>query len=471
MGDPGGEASDGFQFFRFDQLELHAAEVLKGLPQPLFLFLELTVGAEKIFLGEFAFGDIAADADQAPDLLSLAPEGDLGGEAPGFFSVGQGGFFLDINQGLALSKEVKIVFVKAFGDVFGEEVVGGFAIEVFFGGEAGGLKVSGVADEVMTFFVFDEDFVGQVVDDGFEEVVFLLKFFLHVDDLGDVARDAHGSDDLFIGVANGDFGGIDPTDAAIGEGFFFDFGKKGLAALEDFFFVVEGRLGVFLGKEVEVGPPDRVIGVGKAEGLGEGAIDADEAAAVVFKINAVRDVVGKEMKEFDLLAEVSVPILAGMQEVNRLLQDGGRGEGVFEPVLDPTGGRFKDPGRRGFPADEEEGSAKVDGSEALQKIGLKFFRQGAEEENAGGRIFGRQAQVWGEGFFGIVAGGQGAGAAAREAFAHPFATFAEDLLIAADEEEEALRGDQDLAFQQFPREVGELVGGESGHGEGAFKLN
>ncbi len=104
---------------------------------------------------------------------------------------------------------------------------------------------------------------------------------------GDVTRHAEGADDLTLLVAQRHLGRRGPGFAAVGPRLLFHHVHERFGGADDALFVVESLLGV-LGQEViEVGLAGGLLRVLDAVPLGQGVVDADEAALEVLEVDAV----------------------------------------------------------------------------------------------------------------------------------------------------------------------------------------
>jgi hypothetical protein len=93
-----------------------------------------------------------------------------------------------------------------------------------------------------------------------QQFLFVSEFALGLLDGGDVLGEAEGADDLAALVAQRHLAGEDPHDFALLPDFAFDFADDGFTGADDFLLVLEGRPGVFLGVEIEIGFADQFLG-------------------------------------------------------------------------------------------------------------------------------------------------------------------------------------------------------------------
>src|SRR5262252_9399845 len=122
--------------------------------------------------------------------------------------------------------------------------------------------------------------------------------------LGDVARDAERPDDVSAAVAQGKLGRRDPADVAVRARLLLLDVHHRLSGADDLLLVAARLRRVFLGEEVEVGPPDRQRRVRDAEAHRRVTVDARETALPILEIDAVGDVVHQRLQEVDLLLKL-----------------------------------------------------------------------------------------------------------------------------------------------------------------------
>ncbi len=101
--------------------------------------------------------DIAGDADEAGDDAVGVAEGEFGGEAPAALAVGVPMEFELVADGAAAAEDFGVLGVEAGGEVWGEDVVDGFAEEVAALAEAGAAEEGAVYGGVAAGGVFDEE--------------------------------------------------------------------------------------------------------------------------------------------------------------------------------------------------------------------------------------------------------------------------------------------------------------------------
>ena len=132
----------------------------------------------------------------------------------------------------------------------------------------------------------------------------VLKLLFRLLALGDVARDAVGSHDGPLPIAQRKLRGRDPANVAVRPDLLLLDVHQRLPGPDDLLLVAEGLLGVLRGEDVEVGPAHRQRGARQPEAHGRVAIDAREAAVAILEVDAVGDVVHQRLQQEDLVLKV-----------------------------------------------------------------------------------------------------------------------------------------------------------------------
>ena len=140
---------------------------------------------------------------------------------------------------------------------------------------------------------------------------------------GDVPGDAEGADDAAVLVAERHLGRRDPGDLAAAPGLLLLLADHGLLGLHDGPLVVPRLAGVLLGEEVEIRLAHHLGRVAQAEPVGQGLVDADEAALGILEVDRVRDGVHERVEQVTFLADRLLRLLA-LHELAELAADGGQ---------------------------------------------------------------------------------------------------------------------------------------------------
>ncbi len=139
----------------------------------------------------FAFGDVAAEADQSHDFPLGVAQRNFGGGNPDAVASRVNRLALLADEGLAGYHNRPVVGVELGGQLRREAVKGGLADQVFGAFDAHRSGMGGVADDEAAFRVLDEDVVGQRVNQRAQQIAFVCKRSLRLSQLGHIH---HGAD-------------------------------------------------------------------------------------------------------------------------------------------------------------------------------------------------------------------------------------------------------------------------------------
>ena len=120
--------------------------------------------------GLLAVGDVAGDAHGADDLAAVIEEGDFGGEDPALVAIGPGFLFFEAGEGVAGGDNFLFVGEGKIGVLGTEEVGVGFTDGLSGAGEAEVAGQRAADTDEAAGAILEEDVVGDVVEEGAEEV-------------------------------------------------------------------------------------------------------------------------------------------------------------------------------------------------------------------------------------------------------------------------------------------------------------